>query len=248
MMKRSSLRGGVGKSLAEMERDVEWELRPGGMLVQKRGEQSASLAPIFRVRVAYGALRYEISISSQSTFGELKKLVYSETSLQPEEQKLVFRGKERGNNEYLDISGVKDRSKIVLIEDPTSRERRHIEMRRKAKVESAHRAVSDVSVELDTFAEQVSTIDKSISSGKKVAELQITTLIEMLMRLAIKLDGISVGGDADAQKNVQAKRIQKCVETLDVLKVANAGIQPPLVSTDWETFDPPCSTKWEIFD
>ncbi|XP_068655105.1 BAG family molecular chaperone regulator 2-like [Aristolochia californica] len=248
MMKRSSLRGGVGESLTTMEGDIEWELRPGGMLVQKRAEQSASSAPIYRVRIAFGAVRYEISINSQSTFGELKKLISSETRLQPEEQRLIFRGKERGNNEYLDMTGVKDRSKIVLVEDPTNLEKRYIEMQRNAKLQSAHRAISDVSVELDTFAEQVSAIDISISSGKKVAELQITTLIEMFMRVAIKLDNISVGGDAAAQKDLQGKRIQKCVETLDMLKMANARIRLPVVTTKWETFDPPFSTQWELFD
>ncbi|XP_068656960.1 BAG family molecular chaperone regulator 2-like [Aristolochia californica] len=248
MMKRSSLRGGVGESLTKMEGDIECELRPGGMLVQKRGEQSTSLAPIYRVRVAYGAIRYEISINSQSTFGELKKLICSQTRLQPEEQRLIFRGKERGNNEYLDMTGVKDLSKIVLLEDPTSMEKRYIEMKKNAKIQSAHRAISNVSVELDTFAEQVSVIDKSISNGKKVAELQITTLIEMLMKLAIKLDNMSVGGDAAAQKSLQAKRIQNCVETLDMLKIANARIKPPVVTTKWETFDPPCSTQWELFE
>lgn len=46
-------------------------------------------------------------------------------------------------------------------------------------------------------------MEKSISNGVKVPEVQITTLIEMLMRLAIKLDGISAEGDALAQKNLQ---------------------------------------------
>lgn len=34
-------------------------------------------------------------------------------------------------------------------------------------------------------------------------EVQITTLIEMLMRQAIKLDNISSEGDASAQKSLQ---------------------------------------------
>lgn len=34
-------------------------------------------------------------------------------------------------------------------------------------------------------------------------EVQITTLIEMLMRQAIKLDNISAEGDASAQKSLQ---------------------------------------------
>lgn len=46
-------------------------------------------------------------------------------------------------------------------------------------------------------------IEKSILNGVKVPEIQITTLIEMLMRQAIKLDNISAEGDVYAQKHLQ---------------------------------------------
>ncbi|XP_021812430.1 BAG family molecular chaperone regulator 2-like [Prunus avium] len=236
-------------SSTSRDEEVAWEMRPGGMLVQKRGENSDAPAPNLRLRIAFGAMRYEISAASRSTFGELKKVLMVETGLQPGEQRLIFRGKERENVEYLDMCGVKDRSKVILIEDPASIERRADEMRRNAKIQSAHRAISDVSVEVDKLAEQVSAIEKSISNGVKVAEVQITTLIEMLMRQAIKLDNISAEGDAVAQKTLQGKRVQKCVESLDVLKISNANVKPVVVTTKWETFEPPPTTpQWEIFD
>lgn len=50
----------------------EWELRPGGMLVQKRNPDSdrgSVPAPTIRVRVKYGSFYHEINISSQATFG-----------------------------------------------------------------------------------------------------------------------------------------------------------------------------------
>lgn len=86
----------------------------------------------------------------------MKKLLTAETGLQPDEQRVIFRGKERENGEYLDTCGVKDRSKVILMEDPSSIERRVIEMRRNAKIRSAHRAISDVSMEVDKLADQVS--------------------------------------------------------------------------------------------
>jgi hypothetical protein len=46
----------------------------------------------------------------------------------------------------------------------------------------------------------------------------------------------------------QAKRVQKCVETLDVLKISNARLQNVIVTTKWETFDAPATTQWELFD
>lgn len=51
---------------------VEWEMRPGGMLVQKRTENSDSNSRFFGsvlVRVEYGAARFQISTIPQSTFG-----------------------------------------------------------------------------------------------------------------------------------------------------------------------------------
>lgn len=87
--------------------------------------------------------------------GEVKKILTGETGLQPGAQRLIFRGKERENGEYLDMCGVKDRSKVIVMEDPSSIERRFIETRRNAKIQSAHRAISDVSLEVDKLAGQV---------------------------------------------------------------------------------------------
>lgn len=236
------------------EEEIEWEMRPGGMLVQKRctnsdGAPAAAVpVPNLTVRVTYGAFRYEISINSQTTFGELKKQLSAETGLQPVEQKLIFRGKDRENGDYLDRCGVKNRSKIVLIEDPSSKERRFVEMRRNAKIQSVNRAISDISLELDKLVDQAKGIEKSISDGKNVPEVQITVLVEMLMRQAIKLESISAEGESSAQKGLQGKRVQKCVETLDALKKDNANVKPAVVTAKWETFDPPSTANWEFFD
>ncbi|XP_055820144.1 BAG family molecular chaperone regulator 2-like [Solanum dulcamara] len=232
------------------EEVIEWEMRPGGMLVQRRTDNSDHpITPNLRIRVAYGAARYEISVNPHATFGELKKLLTEETGLEPGEQRLICRGKERENGEYLDMCGVKDRSKVILIEDPESKEKRFIQMRKNAKIQATHRFINNVSIEIDKLAQQISAIEKSIGNGKKVAELQITTLIEMLMRQAVKLDNISIEGDTIAQKNLQGQRVQKCVETLDLLKVANAKVKPVIITTKWEFFDPPpATTSWQLFD
>ncbi|KAL7142480.1 hypothetical protein ABFS83_08G125500 [Erythranthe nasuta] len=227
---------------------VEWEMRPGGMLVQKRSDNCGAAAavvapPNLRIRVAHGAARYQISVNSQSTFG-----------LQPGEQRLIFRGKERENGDYLDTCGVIDRSKVNLIEDPQSKARRLVEMRRNEKIQAVHQLINDVTTEVDRLAEQVCVIEKSIANGNKVAELQITTLTEMLMGQAVKLENIPaaafVGDACAATKSLQGKRVQKCVETLDTLKVSNAKHKiPPVVTPEWETFDPsPSANRWELFD
>lgn len=82
MMKRRSNYSGcmsegsaTTTSSTSKEEEVEWEMRPGGMLVQKRTDKSDSLAPNLRIRVAYGALRYEMSVNSQATFGMIDRSV-----------------------------------------------------------------------------------------------------------------------------------------------------------------------------
>lgn len=95
----------------------------------------------------------------------MKKILKEETGLEGSEQRLVFKGKERENGEYLDMCGVKDRSKIMLVQDPASIERRFLQMRRNAKIQSAHRAISNVSSEVHKLAEQVNP--NNYSSNKQ---------------------------------------------------------------------------------
>lgn len=53
------------------ESGSEWEVRPGGMLVQKRTDtdRSSIPPPTIRVRVKYGSTYHEMHINSQATFG-----------------------------------------------------------------------------------------------------------------------------------------------------------------------------------
>lgn len=67
--------GGGGAVTVATEEEVKWEMRPGGMLVQKRSENSevsSGIVPpnLIKVRVAHGVLRYEISVNPQTTFGK----------------------------------------------------------------------------------------------------------------------------------------------------------------------------------
>lgn len=50
--------------------------------------------------------------------GELKMVLSLVTSLEPMEQRILFKGKERDDNEYLHMVGVRDKDKVLLLEDP----------------------------------------------------------------------------------------------------------------------------------
>ncbi|KAF8008600.1 hypothetical protein BT93_K2307 [Corymbia citriodora subsp. variegata] len=204
----------------------EWEVRPGGMLVQKRNAGSDhSLAPpppTIRVRVKHGSTYHEISINSQASFGDLKKMLTGPTGLHHQDQKLIFKDKERDSNAFLDMVGVKDRSKIVLVEDPISQEKRILEMRRNAKMEKASKSISEISLQVDRLAGRVSAMESVISRGGKMPETELLTLIELLMNQLLKLDGIIADGDVKLQRKMQVRRVQKYVETLDMLKIKNS--------------------------
>ncbi|XP_008795379.1 BAG family molecular chaperone regulator 1 [Phoenix dactylifera] len=241
----------------------EWEVRPGGMLVQKRDPDFAAAAaapvPTIRVRVKFGAVYHEIYLSSQATFGELKKLLSARTGLHPQDQKLIYKNKERDSNAYLDVSGVKDGSKMVVVEDAAAQAKRFLEMRRQARIEKASKSISRISLEVDKLAPQVSALETVISKGGKVPEKDVLSLIELLMTQLVKLDGVVADGDLKLQRRMQERRVQKYVETLDVLKMENAMPRaaneqmparqpqkqqpkkqaPPsvVVTTKWETFD-----------
>uniref|UniRef100_A0A1J3EXH2 BAG family molecular chaperone regulator 1 n=1 Tax=Noccaea caerulescens TaxID=107243 RepID=A0A1J3EXH2_NOCCA len=204
----------------------DWEMRPGGMLVQKRNPDSdpvgAPPPPMIRVRIKYGSVYHEINISPQASFGELKKMLSGPTGIHHQDQKLMYKDKERDSKAFLDVSGVKDKSKMVLIEDPISQEKRFIEMRKIAKTEKAAKAISDTSLEVDRLGGRVSAFEMVIKKGGKIAEKDLVTVIELLMNELIKLDGIVAEGDVKLQRKMQVKRVQNYVETLDALKVKNS--------------------------
>jgi hypothetical protein len=50
--------------------------------------------------------------------GELKVILTMATGLEPREQRLLFRGKEREDTDHLHMVGVRDKDKVLLLEDP----------------------------------------------------------------------------------------------------------------------------------
>lgn len=93
----------------------------------------------------------------------------------------------------------------------------------------------------------MSAFESIISKGAKVVEKDLVKLIELLMNQLLKLDGIVAEGDVKLQRKMQVitsilafrfiaegmdlilvlfaqvKRVQKYVETLDVLKMKNSA-------------------------
>jgi hypothetical protein len=156
-------RGGGGlmkESTPAVAKEEVWEVRPGGMLVQKRSPDAdpppgGAPVPTIRVKVKFNGVYHEIYINAQASFGELKKLVSEKTGLHPDDQKVVYRDRERDSKAFLDTAGVKDRSKVVMLEDPTAKAKRLLEERRNSKAERAAKAVARVGLDVDKLATKV---------------------------------------------------------------------------------------------
>uniref|UniRef100_A0ACD5UBY3 Uncharacterized protein n=1 Tax=Avena sativa TaxID=4498 RepID=A0ACD5UBY3_AVESA len=111
------VRGGGGSG------EIEWEVRPGGMLVQRRDCRGD--VEVITVRVSTGfSSWHEVSIGATCTFGELKVILSMVTGLEPREQRLLFRGKEREDSDHLHMVGVRDMDKVLLLEDPALKDKK----------------------------------------------------------------------------------------------------------------------------
>ncbi|KAA8548174.1 hypothetical protein F0562_004565 [Nyssa sinensis] len=116
--------GGGGDGSNGVGGEIKWELRPGGMLVQKRENEESVGEGMITVRVSTVSQWHDITIGATSTFGELKMILSLETSLDKKEQRLLFKGKEREDCECLHMVGVRDKDKVLLMEDPAIKERK----------------------------------------------------------------------------------------------------------------------------
>ncbi|KAJ4971914.1 hypothetical protein NE237_005013 [Protea cynaroides] len=247
---------------------IDSELGPGGMLVQKTDDAVAASGSTIKIKVFHDSFQHEVNVSAQATFGDLKKLLAHETGVDPKEQRLLFRGKEREDDCCLHIGGVKDMSKVVLLEDPASRERKLEEMKRNQEISKASEAVAKISAEVNNLSEKVAALESAVRGGTKVEDKEFLVLSELFMVQLLNLDSIDAEGEAKVQRRIEVRRVQGFVEKLDILKAQNSNpfsssCNDVSVTTKWETFDSgvgspsapapmPSSTKitndWEQFD
>ncbi|KAL2330700.1 hypothetical protein Fmac_018281 [Flemingia macrophylla] len=228
---------------------MEWEMRPGGMFVQRRQEPTADAnanananSVMINITVAHASSLHHLFLATHSTFWDVKRLLVHKTGLQPEEQRLFFRGEEKDNEGHLHNEGVMDRSKLLLLEDAASEERKLEEIRKHNEMLKASEAVAGVRAEVDKLAERVSALEVAVDGGTRVADKEFLTSTELLMRQLLKLDGIEAEGEAKLQRKAEVRRVQNFVDTLDSLKARNSNPYASIgkavsVATRWETFD-----------
>ncbi|KAI3957918.1 hypothetical protein MKW92_037148 [Papaver armeniacum] len=206
------------------EEEIDCEVTPG---VQKRGaddnEEDGDVVPMMKLIVSYAPSKHEISVPPQATFGDVKKLLANVTGLEPNEQRLFFRGKEKQDEEGLHTAGLKDKCKLLLMEDQESKERKLEAVRMNEKMLEACEEVVKVRSEVDSLVEKLAVLEAAVHSGDKVPDKEFVVLGEFLMRQLLKLDGIKAEGEAKAQRRIEVRRVQSLVDTVDNLKAQNAN-------------------------
>ncbi|KDP22855.1 hypothetical protein JCGZ_00442 [Jatropha curcas] len=243
----------------------DWEVRAGGMLVQRReaDDDGAVDGPLITINFSHDSSQHEIHVPAQSTFGYMKELIEQKTGLEPKKQKILFRGKENEDSEYLHEAGVKDKSKVLVLENVVSKEKledmKESEGTSKAELQEseemseskmkeneenskAFQAIAEVREEVDKLAERVAALEVAVNSGTKIAEEEFVISAELLMRQLLKLDSIEADGEAKMQRKAEVRRVQNYHEVLDNLKTNNSkpfsnSSNAVSVTTEWETFD-----------
>ncbi|KAL3531668.1 hypothetical protein ACH5RR_005189 [Cinchona calisaya] len=239
------------------------EARPGCTLDDDVHQQQVVDGPALKMKVSHGSNLVDVSVPSSSTFGDLKRFIARETGLEPQMQKLLFRGKEKEDCDLLQMAGVKDDTQVVLLmEDARDEEMKSREMNETSEILRGVAAVADVRAEVDNLSEQVSALQAVVYGGEKVEERDIVYLTEMLMRQLLKLDSIEAEGEGKIQRKMEVRRVQSFVEIMDTLKARNStpfsdSSNAVSSTTQWETFNSavanpsapipmPCSTSTKV--
>lgn len=87
--------------------------------------------------------------------GALKSVIAQKPGLRPEIHKLLFRGKEKEDDDDLQAVGIKDHSKVLIVEDVTSKQKAPEEVKEAPVISRGGVAVAQVREEVDMLAEQV---------------------------------------------------------------------------------------------
>ncbi|XP_073152193.1 uncharacterized protein [Henckelia pumila] len=204
---------------------------------ETNGEIGPGLGPdhiptMINIKVSHGDNGCEVSVPFDSSFGHLKSVAVQKMGLKSELLKLLFRGIEKADDDNLQTAGVKNNSKVSLVDDLSSGQKIPEEVKETSAISTGVAAVAEVREEVDKLLEKVSALKVVVDSGTKVDVKDILYLTEMLMRQLLKLDGIEAEGEGKVQRKQEVRRVQSLVDTMDILKSKNSSITSDVDNTE----------------
>lgn len=102
--------------------------------------------------------------------GEMKAMLAQKCGLEPKEQRLFFRGKEKEDNENIHTAGIKANSKVLLLEDQASKERKVEQLKKAEEMKKACEAIAGVRAEVDKLSERVSVNISGVVFALNIAD------------------------------------------------------------------------------
>eukprot|EP00873_Tetraselmis_striata_P029627 jgi/Tetstr1/449891/TSEL_036950.t1 len=196
------------------------------------------------LRCYYKTSEHRVKVPADSSFADVKVKVSKAAGLLPDDFKLLYRGKERADNDAIYAAGVKDGSKLHLAETEAFRQRRGAELAAADAVPTGAAAgvsagapapapsapaaaagdtdlacVEAMNAEVDPLEQQVKELEDAVAQGRQLAEepqkKKHKMAMELLTRQLLKLDQFECTGDARQRRKQVINRVNALCEKLE---------------------------------
>jgi len=155
---------------------------------------------VVTVQVSYNKEKLDVPCELSGTVMSLKESLAVPSGVKANHQKLIFKGKTLLNDEMLDLLGIKEGSKLMLM------------------VTEEHRKALVLTTSLTELSDKVSTMAATIDSIDWSAELaELRKLDEQCTQLMLKLDALDVSGEYRQQRKEQIVKLQRATGRLEEL-------------------------------
>mmetsp|Transcript_38593 Transcript_38593/g.122361 ORF Transcript_38593/g.122361 Transcript_38593/m.122361 type:complete len:182 (+) Transcript_38593:10150-10695(+) len=175
------------------------------------------------VTLVHGLSKHSLTVPASSTFADVKVVGKAVTGVPVEGQKLLFRGRERGDSDALAAAGVKSGAKIMLLEAEHLRAQRALEAHVQAGAAQEQEAmlaeVRAVTAEVDQLEARVWALQAGGRGGEKDSQrVETVGLTDLLERQLLRLDGIQTTGGAREARRAEVGRVNGLCTALDKLR------------------------------
>eukprot|EP00240_Pyramimonas_obovata_P007024 CAMPEP_0118923124 /NCGR_PEP_ID=MMETSP1169-20130426/1771_1 /TAXON_ID=36882 /ORGANISM="Pyramimonas obovata, Strain CCMP722" /LENGTH=166 /DNA_ID=CAMNT_0006864069 /DNA_START=398 /DNA_END=898 /DNA_ORIENTATION=+ len=164
-----------------------------------------------------------MAVPSDCDFMDFKVAAQKVTGVPVEDQKILFRGKPMNDGDALFAIGVRDGSKLMLIESEARRRAKvpvHQLMPAMSPADAATlKKVHEVQASADKLEKELVQVESDVAKTGTIdaeSKKQLRRIQEMLERELLKLDSLSGEGIRD-QRRAQVQRINALCERTEAL-------------------------------
>lgn len=170
-----------------------------------------------KLKLAHGTTLHELTVPAESSFEDLKAAAAKVTGVPVGDQKLLFRGRERGDGDAIYAAGVKDGGKIMLIE---SEARRAEAAARQAQTAEEKSKEAQAKARLDALSKKVDEVEAQIkqSASTEGTSKHWVGLGEVLTKQLLELDSVEAPGETRSIRRALVVRVQALCDQVDKIK------------------------------